>query len=75
MVVRLSFVRVCLFSCATRHKMGSLREKREKEQEEEGEKVRYWRRASEQDGGSSECSVILFVYVYECSLSLVLQLF
>jgi len=37
--------------------MGSLREK----EQEEGEKVRYWRRASEQGGGSSECSVILFV--------------
>jgi hypothetical protein len=55
--------------------MGSLREKEKEQEEEEREKARYWRRASEQDGGSSECSVILFVYVYECSLSLVLQLF
>ncbi len=57
--------------------MGSLREKEQEEEEGEGEgeKVRYWRRTSEQGGGSSECSVILLVYVYECSLSLVLQLF
>jgi hypothetical protein len=32
----------------------------QQEKGEEGEKVRYWRPASEQDGGSTECSVIFF---------------
>ncbi len=36
------------------------KEQEQEEEDEEGEKVRYWRRTSEQGGGSSECSVILF---------------
>jgi hypothetical protein len=50
-------------------------EEQEEDGDGEGEKVRYWRRANEQGGGINECSVILFVYVYVRSLSLVLQLF
>lgn len=47
--------------------MRSLREKNKKERE--GEKVRYWRRASEQGSASNECSVIFFsLCTYMCSL-------
>lgn len=70
--------RVFIFMCRTQLNGKFEREKeKEEEQEEKKKKVRYWRRTNEQDGGggSSECSVTLSVYVYKCSLSLVLQLF